>query len=478
MALGGPVIFCFMVEDFYSGRFIVAVPLLLTLGLLIATYLYTKKPIGPAKELIAYNLLLAAFISLIGFVLWYIIAVEGHLSRTQWTYIYPILASFAMGRKLGFLWSIGFFLSVFLMTHSSGPFVHQDIQASLSEALMKRYYLAFLLVMGGIYFIERSGQKDRQTIMKSRNELAHSEKRSKDAYERLQTETEERKLAEEALRKAHNELEKRVQERTEELAEAKEKAESANMAKSEFLANMSHELRTPLNHIIGFTEMVVDKRIGSLNEDQSSYLNDVLYSSKHLLSLINDILDLSKVEAGKLVIEPSDVNLNTLLENSLIIVKEKALKHGLELSLDMDGIPEIIRADERKIKQIMYNLLSNAVKFTPDGGKVSVMANLRSKADIKKVGSMNHASFSGETTGFVEISVRDSGIGLVAEDLERIFNVFEQVEQSASRRFQGTGLGLALTKKLVELHDGKIWAESDGYGKGSCFRFAIPVSHE
>jgi len=343
---------------------------------------------------------------------------------------------------------------------------------------MKRYYLAFLLVMGGIYFIERSGQKDRQTIMKSRNELAHSEKRSKDAYERLQTETEERKLAEEALRKAHNELEKRVQERTEELAEAKEKAESANMAKSEFLANMSHELRTPLNHIIGFTEMVVDKRIGSLNEDQSSYLNDVLYSSKHLLSLINDILDLSKVEAGKLVIEPSDVNLNTLLENSLIIVKEKALKHGLELSLDMDGIPEIIRADERKIKQIMYNLLSNAVKFTPDGGKVSVMANLRSKADIKKVGSMNHASFSGETTGFVEISVRDSGIGLVAEDLERIFNVFEQVEQSASRRFQGTGLGLALTKKLVELHDGKIWAESDGYGKGSCFRFAIPVSHE
>jgi len=162
----------------------------------------------------------------------------------------------------------------------------------------------------------------------------------------------------------------------EELKQAKETAENASLAKSEFLANMSHELRTPLNHILGFTELVVDKNFGDLNDIQEEYLNDVLSSSKHLLSLINDILDLSKVEAGKLELEPSNCNLKMLLENSLIMIKEKAMKHGIRLSNHIDGIPEIIRADERKLKQVMYNLLSNAVKFTQDGGEISLKANL------------------------------------------------------------------------------------------------------
>ena len=284
------------------------------------------------------------------------------------------------------------------------------------------------------------------------------------------------------------ELRKNIQKLIETNSQKKEAAEEANRAKSEFLANMSHELRTPLNHIIGFTQLVLDKNFGDLNEIQEDYLSDVYQSSKHLLSLINDILDLSKVEAGKMELEPTIVNIQSLLQNSLIMFKEKAMKHGIKLVPSIADVPDTIVADERKIKQIIYNLLANAMKFTPDGGEVTLHAHTvvyQTRPGVREGDSdlliITEKAMSDDLTSSVdrktciEISIADTGIGLDEKDLEKIFLPFEQVDSSASRKFQGTGLGLSLTKQFVNLHGGKIWAESEGQGKGSTFYFVIPI---
>ena len=247
-------------------------------------------------------------------------------------------------------------------------------------------------------------------------------------------------------------------------------AEASNRAKSEFLANMSHELRTPLNHIIGFTELVLSRSFGELTAEQEEFLKDVLGSSRHLLSLINDVLDLSKVEAGRMELELSAVHIRELLENSLVMVKEKALKHQLRLAVELDGVPEQLLADERKIKQVLYNLLSNAVKFTPAGGEVRLGAAILEAEQLSgcPITTQNHAKW-------LSVWVADTGIGLEPQDLQRIFDPFEQVESSLNRKFQGTGLGLTITRKMVELHAGAIWAESAGKGQGSAFKFVIPA---
>lgn len=272
------------------------------------------------------------------------------------------------------------------------------------------------------------------------------------------------------------------------LIRAKRLADSSNRAKSEFLANMSHEFRTPLNHIMGFTEILVDKKFGDFNEEQGKYLNYVLSSSQHLLNLLNDILDLSKVENGKMEFNPSQVDLKTLINNSINMFKEKAKEHNIVLSSDIDKAPETINADERKLQQIIYNLVSNAVKFTKDNGRVrltarKVVCKIRTKVRQAYAQSSQNSEEPAKDNlepknnrvNCLEVSVTDTGIGLETEHLKRVFNRFEQIDGSVSRKHMGTGLGLSLTSALVRLHGGKIWAESKGKDKGSTFRFIIPV---
>jgi signal transduction histidine kinase/DNA-binding response OmpR family regulator len=239
-----------------------------------------------------------------------------------------------------------------------------------------------------------------------------------------------------------------------EIEEKSHELEVASRHKSEFLANMSHELRTPLNAIIGFSEVLTEKMFGELNEKQEEYLNDILSSGRHLLSLINDILDLSKVEAGRMELEIETFSLPEALQNGVTMVKERAGNHGISLSLDVDPAIDLVEADQRKVKQIVFNLLSNAVKFTPDGGRVELSAG---RADAE-----------------VQIAVRDSGIGIAQEDQDRIFEEFRQASHGSATTHEGTGLGLALTKRFVELHGGRIWVESE-LGSGSTFTFTLPV---
>jgi len=270
-----------------------------------------------------------------------------------------------------------------------------------------------------------------------------------------------------------------LQTQQEEFAAVNVKLAELSKAKSDFLANMSHELRTPLNSILGFSEVLQDELYGNLNERQKEYLRDIHDSGKHLLDLINDILDLSKVEAGRMDLELNSFILKELLQASLRLFKEKALKHGIRLDIMIKSEADIeIEADERKLKQIMFNLLSNAVKFTPNGGYVSVTARkVDSKqwtVNSKKELFTNYYSLTTDTD-FVEISVEDTGIGIKPEDLNKLFGPFTQLESAYTKKHEGTGLGLALTKKLVELHGGRIWVESE-CGRGSRFTFAIPVT--
>jgi signal transduction histidine kinase len=246
---------------------------------------------------------------------------------------------------------------------------------------------------------------------------------------------------------------KELEASNQELGDKSRQLEVASQHKSEFLANMSHELRTPLNAIIGFSEVLSEKMFGELNEKQEEYSKDIHASGQHLLSLINDILDLSKIEAGRMELELSDFHLPTALDSALTLVRERAGRRSIALHLSVDERLGQIQADERKVRQVVLNLLSNAIKFTPEGGRIEVQA-------VPK-------------DGLVQVSVADTGVGIAPEDQEAVFEEFRQVG-TAEKKVEGTGLGLTLCRKFVELHGGRIWVKSQ-VRVGSTFTFTIPV---
>ena len=238
-----------------------------------------------------------------------------------------------------------------------------------------------------------------------------------------------------------------------EIADKSTQLEAASRHKSEFLANMSHELRTPLNAIIGFSEVLTERMFGELNEKQDEYLKDIHASGQHLLSLINDILDLSKIEAGRMELDRSAFDLPSAIENALILVRERASRRGIRLGSTIDERLGAIDGDERKVKQVLLNLLSNALKFTPEGGRIDVGARLHN--------------------GVAEVSVADTGIGIAPADQDAVFEEFRQVG-TTDKKAEGTGLGLALSRKFIELHGGKIWVRSQ-LGAGAAFTFTLPL---
>lgn len=361
-------------------------------------------------------------------------------SRMLWMYPLPPALFFLLGRKAALPFIIGSYLTIGIVF--SGISIGNFIPYNYPPEIKIRFFISYsiLCIFAYIYEFVRS---TFQHYLKQK-------------HEKLQQEISRRRQAEEELQHSHDELECRVVQRTAELVQAKEEAEVANRAKTNFLYSISHELRTPLNSVLGFAQLLQGQRFGSLNEKQVRYLRRIVTSGQHLLELINDVLDLSQIELGKMQIHPVKVNIKGLLESSLTTIREKDLK---KLSFLLNIPPEIVNltliADRQKLKQILFHLLSNAVKFTPENGEILVEVDRREEMLI--------------------ISIEDTGIGIAPEEQERIFSNFYQVQGGLCDKTPGAGLGLPITRKLVELHGGKLWMSSDGKGKGSRFSFSLPL---
>jgi DNA-binding response OmpR family regulator len=349
----------------------------------------------------------------------------------------------------------------------------RDIPLIMLTALENREAMIQGLAIGGDDYIPKSSDFD---VVKARVRAQ---------IRRKQFEDENRRIREELVRVEVEAAEVRAARELTELKRYEETLRQKNVAlteaslmKSQFLTNMSHELRTPLNAIIGFSAVLRDGLTGQMTEQQRGFIGDISSSGEHLLSLINDILDLSKVEAGKMMLDVGPVEMSSLLVNSFSIIREKAASRRISLDIDVAEELGVVQADGRKVKQILYNLLFNAVKFTNEGGQVTLRARRVLHRDAGQLsGSRTGRSFplaDDEFAEFLEISVTDNGIGISRDGLERLFQPFSQIDSGLARKFEGAGLGLVMVKRLAELHGGTVAVESV-VGEGSCFTVWLPL---
>lgn len=353
-------------------------------------------------------------------------------------------------------------IGIYMYLDSRDDLIHQQqIKFMLIGGLGVVSLLFLLYISLNIYMVKpvarlarlaqavARGDFTQRVSIRSRDELGELSRSVNRMTESLEIQSEDLKGKVDELEMVNSD----IQVRELELQATNRQLEKANRLKSQFLATMSHELRTPLNSIIGFSELLEDETYGILNNRQMKYIGNIVVSSKHLLQLINDILDLAKVESGTVGIHPERLSLSDAMSVVKNVVEPLAAKKDISLSVELHDNIDTITADPARLKQILYNLLSNAIKFTPSGGKVTIAASTYKEG--------------------IEISVADTGIGIVEKDQQRIFSEFLQVEGTYARKYEGTGLGLALTRKLVELHGGRIWVESYP-GMGSRFTFTLP----
>ncbi|HWQ70578.1 MAG TPA: ATP-binding protein [Patescibacteria group bacterium] len=322
------------------------------------------------------------------------------------------------------------------------------------------------------------GQIDQEISVDSRDELGTLATTYNEMAKALTRTLDERARVARELRDLNRSLEDRIRERTSQLEETNRDLSRASRHKSEFLANMSHELRTPLNAILGFTELIIDGIYGQVPDELRESMEDIRINGRHLLRLINDVLDLSKIEAGQMRLNLGEYSIQSLIDSAISATRSLAAEKRLELVAQVEADLPPALGDSKRMTQVLMNLVGNAIKFTPGSGSVTVTAKSVSSSEFQVPSSQpetrNPKPETPKSPDFIEISVADTGIGIPAEELKSIFSEFRQVDSSITREYGGSGLGLSIAKRLVEMHEGSIWADSQ-VGKGSIFYVRIPL---